>query len=46
MPRFAGLLSTMLFVLAVMVFWGFLIRSWAAKNPNNAVAQGLLFNVG
>ena len=46
MPRFTGIFATGLFVLAWMIVWGYLLRSWAARNPDSPVARGLLFDIG
>jgi hypothetical protein len=43
--RFTGLAFTLLFILAAMVFWGFLVRSHVARNPDSPVARGLAFNL-
>jgi hypothetical protein len=45
-PRFAGIFGTMLFILAVMILWGFVLRSWIARNPDSPVAKGLAFDLG
>lgn len=41
-----GLFSFMLFILAVMIFWGGLVRINAAKNPDSPFWGGLIHNVG
>ena len=46
MPRFTGLFATGLFVLAWVILWGYLLRSWVARNPDSPVARGLAFDIG
>lgn len=43
--RFTGLAFTLLFILAAMIFWGFLIRAHVARNPESPWAKGLAFNL-
>jgi len=40
-----GLFAFMAFVLAIMIVWNFLIRSYVGKHPDSEVARGLAFVV-
>lgn len=41
--KWVGLFTFMLFVLAIMVFWNFLIRSYVGRHAGDPKADGLAF---
>jgi hypothetical protein len=43
--KFVGLFVFMLWILAIMIVWNTLIRTWVGKHPDSPAARGLSFAV-